>query len=189
MTRHALARPTSHPARHPKAAAFASIARGLGLAVAALAALALAITIAAVARAGTVGLESHSPKAPPALDARADGVRISRTATCCPKPGAVRAPDPAAVRSGMASTARIVARPAVATATAPRDAKADRAAEGDVRNQRAVLAAREPGKDKPAVAKDARRSGALEDDSRDVLGDLGRELRDLGRWLTEHDWE
>jgi hypothetical protein len=149
-------------------------------------ALALALTLAAVARADNAVLEARSPKrTTPALDARVDGIRsaLAPARAATPKPAPARAPNPAAVKSGAASTA-----PAVAKADKP--AAADRPALVSREASKDKTAARDPRSEKSVIAaKDAKKPGALDDDGRDVLGDLGRELRDLGRWLTEQNWE
>lgn len=171
MIRYALARPipTSRRPARARAAAAATPAR---IALAALAMLALAIALATVARADNAVMESRSPKTLPALDARVDGIRSSRAVTPAKKPAAAKAVDPAAVKAGATSTAPAVAKPAGVT-------KSDKPASADARAE------------KPAngAAKDARKLAVADDEPRDVLADLGRELRDLGRWLTENNWE
>ena len=172
MIRYALARPIT-PRRRPAAAA-AAPARLARHALATLAMLALALALAAAARADHAVMEARSPRTLPALDARVDGIPASRAATPAKKPVAAKAVDPAAVKAGTTSTA-----PAVAKAPAPRDSKVEKPAPADARA------------DKPATAtaKDARKLAVADDEPRDVLADLGRELRELGRWLTENNWE
>jgi len=178
MIRNALARSNPRSSRRALAAApEPRHARLAWLVTAALLALALAAALAGVTRADNAALGARAPKALPALDARVDGVRATRVPARAAKPATfATAPAPAGVAGA--------AKPAVAAA---REATPDKPTIASARSDKA--AARDSKSASPAAVRDTKRAAPLDDDGRDVLGDLGRELRDLGRWLTEHNWE
>jgi len=186
MIRNALARSNPRSSRRALAAApEPRHARLAWLVTAALLALALAAALAGVTRADNAALGARAPKALPALDARVDGLRATRVPARTPATVPVRAAKPATVATAPAPAGVAgAAKPAVAAA---RDATPDRLAAADKRSDKA--AARDSKSASPAAVRDTKRAAPLDDDGRDVLGDLGRELRDLGRWLTEHNWE